>query len=373
MTKELSRNIDLTGTSVSDKEKQEKFRACADPVENARQIASIGDMLEQDLYNAYETSKMSVSDALQTNEGKELSAALGPTVMLTERDQFWAEALADRYSANFGDPVYYMTSHDAPLQVVSASMTDGGSGMAVNTLQTMKGYDKPIPVAGQRLVMTFEYDDPRLAESNFSSRAKAINFARYRIRKAQQDMLLSAWVGGFSAALPAAVYHDLPAGRVHPTTNVFDVSVAASGSGKMDYAALNLLSDYFDTFGWSGQKILAVSPKRFNDIKKWMSTTTATDAGTVFAKQLISQGAAIDSMPIFDVLIVKKNNIPDNLGYALVVDDGINKTLGIYQWGKVQTVPSNVQKPLRAAFDVYIPGITAVNHDIVRVAQVKFA
>lgn len=367
--KELAKNFDLTGKSLQDQEKQEAFRLCADPAENARQIAMIGEQIERDIRNAFETSKLTPELALQTEEGKELAAAVGPTVFLTQRDQFWAESLADRYSCNFGDPIYFMRSKDNPMGVITASMTDGGAPMAVNTLQTMKGYDVPVPVAGQRFVMTFEYDDPRLAESNWSSRAKAIDMARYRVRKALQDMLLAAWTGGFTASFAAGIMHELPAGRVHPTGNILDYKSA----GKLDLGAVQKFADYADTFGYPGQKLLFVSPKRFNEIKNWVSTTTVTDAGLVFAKQIFASGAAVDSIPVYDVLVVKHNNVPDITGYGLVVDDGMSKTLGVYQWGKIQTVPSNVNKPLRAAFDLYIPGIAAVNHDITRVAKIEFA
>jgi hypothetical protein len=367
--KELGRNFDLTGTAPSDVEKQEAFKACVDPAENARQIAGIGELLETDIKNAFETSKMPSDLALQTNEGRELAAALGPTVMFTQRDQFWAEQLADRYLCKFGDPIYYLKSKDAPMQVITASMTDGGPAMAVNSLQTMKGYDVPVPVSGQRLVLQFEFDDPRLAESNYTSRLKAIDMARYRIRKGMQDMLLTAWTGGFAASLAAATYHDLPAGRVHPTTNILDFKT----TGKLDLANVTKFSDYCETFGFGGQKLLFVSPKHFNDIKTWVSTTTQTDSGTVFAKQIMSVGSSIDTIAVYDVLVVKKNNIPDIAAYGLILDDGVSKTLGIYQWGKIQTIPSIVNKPLRSAFDVYIPGIAAVNHDVVRVVKCEFA
>lgn len=367
--KELGRNIDLTGTAPSDIEKQEAFKACADPAENARQIAMIGDLLEGDLHNAFEVAKMAPELALQTNEGRELAAALGPTVMLTHRDQFWAEQLTDRYIARYGDPIYFMKSKDVPMQVITASMTDNGPGMSVNQLQTMKGYDVPVPVAGQRFVMQFDFDDPRLAQSHFSSRSKAIDMARYRIRKAVQDMVLAAWTGGFTTNFAAAVMHDLPSGRVHPTGNIID----CKATGKLDYAAVSKFSDYAETFGFGGQKILFVSPKRFNDIKSWVSTTVATDSGQVFANKIMSAGSSIDSIPVYDVLVVKKNNVPDNYAYGLIVDDGMSRTLGVYQWGKIQTVPSIVNKPLRQAFDVYIPGICGVNHDVVRVARLDFA
>jgi len=369
---EISRNIDLTGKSAKDQEKQEMFKKCIDPSENARQIASIGKMLEEDIFNAYETAKLDKGDVLNTPEGKELAAAVGPTVMLTQRDTFFVEQLADRYACNFGEPIYFLRSTDVPMGVVTASMTDSGP-MSVNMLQTMNGYDIPVPVAGQRLVMTFEYDDPQLAESMWSSRSKAIDMARYRIRKSLQDMVLAAWQGAFVATFPACVNHTLAGGNVPPTGNIISNKVSDGFTGKLDMVAVSGFGNYIDTYGFSGQKIMFVSPRRFNDVKTWVSTSTITDAGMIYAKQIFASGASVDSIPLYDTLIVKKNVVPDNVAWCLCVDDGVSKTLGVYQWGKIQTVPSMAHKPLRAAFDVFVPGVAGVCHDMVRVAVVQFS
>jgi hypothetical protein len=367
MSKELARNIDLTGAGPDSAEKQEKFRACADPAENQRQIAEIASILEQDIHNAFEVAKLPESLVFQTDAGKELSSALGPTVMMSQRDQFFVEQLADRYTCNFGDPIYYMRSRDVAIGVISASMTDNGAPQFGNPLITMKGYDTPVMVNAQRWTMNFEFDDPRLAESNWSSRAKAIDTARYRFRQCIQNLLVAAWKGGFTASFSAAQLHDLPTGRVHPVGNII-----AAGGSVMTLDVVQKVADYFDIFGWEGKKMLFVSPTRFNEIKKWVSTTTVTDTGTVFAKQIIANGGAVDSIPVYDVLIVKKNIVPDTEGWALMTDDGVSKTLGLYQFGKVQTLPGVTNKPLRASFDVYVPGLAGVNHDNVRVAKVTF-
>ena len=225
--KELAANHVLS--TVSNKEREEAFRACVDPVEHERQIAMIGEKLQARLAAGFEIAGLDAVTALDSEPGKELAAALGPRVMLSQRDQFFVETVADRYQGNFGDVLYYTRERDCPIAVVSASPTDGGAPMAVNPLITQKGYVTPIQVMPGRLLLTFEYDNPKLAESNASSRTKAIDQAAYQLRKAMQDLVITAWVGGQYTAgspFPAAIKHDLPTGRVHAAHNTIDLTGA---------------------------------------------------------------------------------------------------------------------------------------------------
>lgn len=358
---------------ASNKEREEAFRACVDPVEHERQIAMIGEKLQAEVSAMFEIAGLDASNALNSEPGKELAAALGPRVMLSQRDQFFVTNLADRYQANFGDVIYFTRERDCPIAVVNASPTDGGAPMAVNPLLTQKGYVTPIQVMPGRLVMTFEYDSPKLAESNADSRAKAIDQARYQILKAYQDLLVTAWVGGQYTAgspFPAAIKHDLPTGRVHAAHNTIDLT-GAPYNGNLTLDAVRLLSDYFDEFGFIGEKQLYLSPKKFNAIKTWASTTAATDSGSMLAAQVLNLNG--DSIKIHDVTIFKKFQIPDSMGYAVLVAEGGYKTLGVYQFGQIQTLPNPTGGALRQKFDVVLPGVAGVNHDPIRCAFLKFA
>ena len=369
--KELAANHILG--SVTNAEREEAFRACKDPVEHERQIAMIGEKLQAEIAAGFEIAGMTNADALNSAPGKELALAIGPRVMLSQRDQFFVETVSDRYQGNFGDVLYYTRERDCPIAVVSASPTDGGAPMAVNPLITQKGFVTPIQVMPGRLVMTFEYDNPKLAESNASSRQKAIDQARYQFRKAMQDLVLTAWVGGqYTAAspFPAAIKHDLPVGRVHPTNNTFDLT-GSPYNGNLTLDAVRILSDYFDTFGFIGEKQLFLSPSKFNAIKTWASSTGFSDAGMMLANQVLNLTA--DSIRIHDVTIFKKFQIPDNMGYAVLVEEGGYKTLGVYQFGAVQTLPNLTGSSMRAKFDMVVPGICGVNHDPIRCAFLKFS
>jgi hypothetical protein len=369
--KELAANHILG--SVSNKEREEAFRACVDPVEHERQIAMIGEKLQAQISAGFEVAGLSAADALNSEPGRELAAALGPRVMLSQRDQFFVETIADRYQASFGDVIYFSRERDCPIAVVNASPTDGGAPMAVNPLITQKGYVTPIQVMPGRLVMTFEYDNPKLAESNASSRSKAIDQAAYQLRKAMQDLVITAWVGGQYTAgspFPAAIKHDLPTGRVHAAYNTIDLT-GAPYNGNLTLDAVRLLSDYFDEFGFLGEKQLYLSPKKFNAIKTWASATAVTDAGSMLASQVLQLNG--DSIKIHDVVIYKKFQIPDSMGYAVLVQEGGYKTLGVYQFGSIQTLPNPTGGALRSKFDVVVPGIAGVNHDPIRCAFLKFA
>lgn len=370
--KEFAANVDLTGTSVSAKEKNDKFHECVDPTENARQIAEIGNMLEDDIKNLFEISGLTNDQVLNSVPGKELAAQLGPSVLLSTRDAFFVESLADRFTVNYGDLIYYTRERDVPIGVISASISDGGAPMATNPLITESGYHTPIQVIPNRLVMSFEYDDPRLAESQASSRAKAIEYARYRIRKATQDVVVTAWTAGHytsGSPFPAAMKYDFPTGRTCPTNNEIDCT-ANSGAFTLD--SIRLFSNYFDELGFQGQKILFVSPAKWNSIKSWVSLSVRSDAGNVLAEQVLTLSA--DTIKIFDVLVVKKWQVPDSTGWGMVQRDNTGApTLGVYQFGKVQTLPSSNVQPTRAKFDVYIPGLCGVLHNPLATAFVKFA
>lgn len=371
MTKELSANIDLR---VRDEAKQEQFKRCADPVEHDRQTAEIGPKLEGEVAALFETANLTTDQLMQLDKGKELATVLGPNVVLSMRDQFWVPQLADRYTAQYGDLLYFTRDRDVPLAVISASVSDGGAPQATNPLITQKGYTTPIQVIPGRLVMSFEYDNPKLAEAQASSRTKAIELARYRIMKAVQDVVLAALVAGQYTAgspFPAAIKYDMTGGHTHPAHNTIDLS-GAPYSGNLTLDGVRVFSDYFDELGFLGQKILFVSPKKFNYIKTWASTSVATDTGLVLTPQVINLN--VDSIRVHDVIITKKNNVPDATGYGLVVQDNSGaKTLGVYQFGSIQTLPNPNVTPIRSKFDVVVPGLAGVLHNPVATAFVKFA
>lgn len=372
MNKELAANILLGAASNADK--QAAFKACIDPAEHERQIAMIAEKLELEIHALFEVAGLSHADALNTDTGKELAAALGPRVMLSQRDQFFVEQIADRYIADFGQVIYFTRERDVPLAVISASPSDGGAPMSTGPLVTQKGYVTPIQVLPQRLLLSFEYDNPRLAESNASSREKAIDQSRYQFRKAMQDLVMTAWAGGQYTAgspFPAIIKHDLPAGRVHPAHNTIDLT-GVPYSGNLTLDAVRIFSDYFDNLGFTGQKMLFVSPSRFNYIKTWASTVAYTDMGSVFANKVWGGIGAQDTVVVHDVIVVKKFQITDALGMGLVVDDMGVKTLGIYQFGTMQTLPNLTGGALRSKFDMVVPGIAGVLHDATRAAFAKF-
>ena len=324
--KEIAAVHDLTKQNL-DKEREAAFRACADTAEHERQIALYAPKIEKELHALFETASLSISDMLALPEGRELAAALGPQVLMTHRDAFWVSQIADLYKTEFGTPVYYIRTKDNPLAVVSASTTDGGAVVATAPLITGKGFDTPVDVMHRRLVLTASYDNPKLAESQASSRVRALDLMRYKMNKAFQDMVLGALAACEMATIPPSIYHELPAGRVHPTTNKIDATTE-----KLSIAKVKELSKYFATFGWDGQVVLFVSDLRFEDVKSWASSTTTSDFGGVFAKK-IANGRIADTCTFGNILIVKKNNVPDNYGYALCVSDGGFKTLGVYQFG----------------------------------------
>lgn len=347
-------------------EKAQAFKACSETAEHERQIALYAPKIEKELHNLFETAPMSFEEALRTPQGRELAAQVGPTVMMTHRDAFWIAQVSDLYKTEFGSPCYYVRTKDNPLAVVSASTTDGGAAVATSPLVTGKGYDTPVDIMHRRLAMTFSYDNPKLAMSQASSRTRALDLARYKMNKAYQDMAIAALAACEMASIPAAIQHELPTGRVHPTTNKIDAT-----SGGLGIAKVKELSKYFATFGWDGQIVLFVSDLRFEDVKTWASTTTVTDMGAVFAEK-IANGRVSDTAVFGNVLIVKKNNVPDNYGYALCVSDGGFKTLGVYQFGKMESIPSLNQSNQRAGFDLVIPGAAGVCHDALRTAFMNF-
>ena len=364
MNKELAAIHDLTANKQDDKEKA--FRDCAETVEHERQIALYAPKIEKELHALFETANLSLSDMLQLPQGRELAAIVGPQVLMTHRDAFWISQVADLYKTEFGVPVYYTRTHDNPLAVVSASATDGGAAVATAPLITGKGYDTPVDVMHRRLVLMGSYDSPKLAESQASSRSRALDLMRYKMNKAYQDLALAALAGCEMATISAALYHDLPTGRVHPTTNKIDAT-----SEKLSINKVKEVSKYFATFGWDGQIVVFVSDLRFEDTKGWASTTTFTDLGSVFAEK-IANGRVSDTVQFGNVLIVKKNNVPDNYGYGLCVSDGGFKTLGVYQFGKMQSLPSTNSTSQRSAFDMVIPGVAGVCHDALRTAFMNF-
>lgn len=369
LEREVAALINTLGTTRSAQEKEEAFRACADTSEHERQIASYAGKIEKEIHAMFELGGISIETALNTDTGRELAAAVGPKVMVTHRDAFFAPSLADMIVTDFTTPAYYIRSKDVQLGVVSASTTDGGAAQAVNPIITQKGYDTPVDIVHRRLTMNFQYDNPKLALSKASSRAKALDYARYRVMKAYQDSLIAAWTSCQYTAgspIPAALYHDLPAGRVHPTNNTIDAT-----SGGLTLAKVKEFSKYFATFGFGGQKIMFVSDLVFEQVKDWASTTTATDTGRVLAEALLG-GKVVDAIPVYDVLIVKKNMVPDNKGWGLVVDDQGTKTLGVYQFAQMESIPSNNTSSTRAAFDLVIPGMAGVCHDALRTAFVNF-
>ena len=117
--------------------------------------------------------------------------------------------------------------------------------------------------------------------------------------------------------------------------------------------------------------MLFVSDLRFEDVKSWASSTTTSDFGGVFAEK-IANGRIADTCTFGNILIVKKNNVPDNYGYALCVSDGGFKTLGVYQFGKMQSLPSTLSTSQRTAFDMVVPGVAGVCHDALRTAFMNF-
>jgi hypothetical protein len=363
--KELAAVHDLTKQNRNE-EREAAFRACADSAEHERQIALYAPKIEKELHSLFETASMSVSDMLALPEGRELAAALGPQVLMTHRDAFWVSQVADLYKTEFGTPVYYIRTKDNPLAVVSASTTDGGAVVATAPLVTGKGYDTPVDIMHRRLVLTASYDSPKLAESRASSRVRALDLMRYKLNKAYQDMVIAALAACEMASIPTNLYHDLPAGRVHPTTNKIDATTE-----KLSINKVKELSKYFATFGWDGQIVLFVSDLRFEDVKGWASATTITDLGGVFA-EMIANGRIADTAQFGNILIVKKNNVPDNYGYALCVSDGGFKTLGVYQFGNMQSLPSTNSTSQRTAFDMVIPGVAGVCHDALRTAFMNF-
>lgn len=365
MTKEISAIHDLTKSQLN-ADREQAFRDCKDSMEHERQIALYAPKIERELHALFETASLNISDMLQLPEGKELAAILGPQVLMTHRDAFWISQVADLYKTEFGVPVYYIRTLDNPLAVVSASTTDGGAAVATAPLITGRGYDTPVDVLHRRLVLTGAYDSPKLAESQASSRVRALDLMRYKMNKAYQDMVITALAACEMASIPAATYHTLPTGRVHPTTNKVDCT-----TGGLNIANLKSVSKYFATFGWDGQIVVFVSDLRFEDTKGWASTTTFTDFGGVFAEK-IANGRVSDTIQFGNILVVKKNNIPDNYGYALCVSDGGFKTLGVYQFGTMQSLPSNNSTSQRTAFDMVIPGAAGVCHDALRTCFMNF-
>lgn len=363
--KELAAVHDLTNQGKNE-EREAAFRACADTVEHERQIALYAPKIEAELHALFETASMSVSDLVALPQGRELAAQVGPTVLMTHRDAFWVNQIADLYKTEFGKPIYYLRTKDNPLAVVSASTTDGGAAVATAPLVTGKGYDTPVDVMHRRLLLTAAYDSPKLAESQASSRVRALDLMRYKMNKAYQDMVIAALAACEMVSIPANLYHELPTGRVHPTTNKIDCT-----SAKLSIEKVKELSKYFATFGWDGQIVVFVSDLRFEDTKNWASTTTSSDIGGVFAEK-IANGRMADTAQFGNVLIVKKNNIPDNYGYGLCVSDGGFKTLGVYQFGKMQSLPSANSTSQRSAFDMVIPGVAGVCHDALRTAFMNF-
>jgi len=353
-------------SAASNQEKEQAFRACAETAEHERQIAMYADKIEKELHLSFETAGMKVSDVIDLPQGREFAALVGPKILMTIRDQFWLNQLADLYTVEFGQPLYYLRSHDNPIAVVSASTTDGGAAQATNSLITGAGYDTPVDILPRRLVMSFQYDSPKLAMSQASSRSRALDLSRYKMNKAFQDSIVAAWQACQMATIPASLYYDLPTGRVMPTTNKFAHSVDG-----LSIASIKDLSRYFATFGWDGQIILFVSDVRFEDTKSWVSTTTITDIGGVYAEQ-IANGRMSDTAAFGNVLIVKKNNVPDNLGMGIMVSDNGTKTLGAYQFGKMQSLPSPNSTSTRSAFDLVIPGMAGVCHDACRTAFLNF-
>ncbi len=368
MVRELSKNIYLT--KEANQEREDAFRACADPAEHERQITMYGEKLEAEISAIYGLSGLSRDEILTSDLGRETAAAIGPNVLLSMRDEFWAEQYADRFITNFGQPIYYTKVRDNSLSIVSASPTDGGAPMATNPLLTQAGFDTPIYVFPQRLIMTFEYDAPKLAESSASSRTKALDFARYRLRKSLQDLVITALTASFVAEFSPEQKHNLPSGRVHPTTNILDMT-GSPYNGKLTLDGLRVFSDYLDTYGFSGQKVLVVSPADWNNLKTLISVTTRTDSGALLGAQFLQGGG--DTLQIFDVTVVKKNNIPDKVGYGFVVADVGSPTFGIYQFGKIQTLPNMTGGSTRSKFDVVVPGIAGCVHDIIRCVKVKLA
>ena len=358
--------IDLTSTSAAAKAKEAAFRACADTNEHERQVALYAEKVERELHLSFETAGIKLSDVLDLPEGKELAGLVGPKILTTIRDQFWINQLADLYKVEFGQPLYYLRSQDNPIAVVSASVTDGGAAQATNPLITGAGYDTPVVILPQRLVLSFQYDSPKLAMSQASSRSRALDLSRYKMNKAFQDSIIAAWAACSMATIPANLYYTLPAGRVMPTTNVIN----ASADGLSIAECKNLLR-YFANFGWDGPVMLFVSPYRFEDVRSWVSSTTITDIGGVYAEAMVD-GKVTDAVKYGDLTIVKKNNIPDNTGYAIMVSDNGTKTLGAYQFGKMQSLPSPNATSTRAAFDMVLPGMAGVCHDAVRTAFLNF-
>lgn len=364
MANETAAIHDLTVKNTD--EKALAFRACADNQEHERQIALYAPKIEKELHGLFETASLNLTDMLQIPQGRELAAVLGPQVLMTHRDAFWISQISDLYKTEFGVPVYYTRTVDNPLSVVSASTTDGGAAVASSPLVTGKGFDTPVDVMHRRLLMSFQYDSPKLAESQASSRTRALDLARYKMNKAYQDMVITALAGCEMSTIPAAIYHTLPFGRVHPTTNKIDAT-----STKLTMAKVKELSKYFATFGWDGQTVLFVSDLRFEDTKNWASETAYTDLGSVFAEQ-IANGRVKDTLTFGNIMIVKKNNIPDNKGYAVCVSDGGFKTLAVYQFGAMQSLPNNLTSSQRAAFDIVVPGTAGVCHDALRTAFLTF-
>ena len=362
--KELAAIHDLTATAKD--EKTAAFKACVDTVEHERQIALYAPKIESELHALFETATLSLSDMLQLPQGRELAAIVGPQVLMTHRDAFWIAQIADLYKTDFNTPVYYVRTHDNPMAVVSVSTTDGGAAVATSPLVTGKGYDTPIDVMHRRLVLSATYDSPKLAESQASSRTRALDLMRYKMNKAYQDMVITAMAACEMASISTTLYADLPVGRVHPTTNKVDCT-----TGGLSIANIKSVSKYFATFGWDGQIVVFVSDLRFEDTKSWASTTTFSDLGGIFAEK-IANGRVADTVSFGNVLIVKKNNVPDNYGYAIMVSDGGFKTLGVYQFGAMQSLPSMNSSSQRSSFDMVIPGVAGVCHDALRTCFMNF-
>jgi hypothetical protein len=309
---------------------------------------------------------MTLAQSMTMDEGKELAALVGPKIMMTIRDQMWINTVSDLTKTEFGVPLYYLKSYDNPIAVISASPTDGGAAQATNPLITGEGYDTPIDIIPRRLVLGYQYDSPKLAMSQASSRSRALDLSRYKMNQAYQNAIIAAWSACQMATISPSLYATLPAGRVHPTTNLFSAT-----SDGLSVAEVKNISRYFSNFGWDGQIILFVSNYRFEDTKNWASTTTFSDIGGVYAN-LIANGRVADTVAFGNVLIVSKNNIPDNLGMAVMVSDNGVKTLGAYQFGKMESLPSPNSTSTRSAFDMVIPGVAGVAHDPLRTAFLSF-
>ncbi|MCK7495119.1 MAG: hypothetical protein MZW92_31525 [Comamonadaceae bacterium] len=175
------------------------------------------------------------------------------------------KGISDRFTVNYGDLIYWTRDRDNALwrrDECQHRVTVALPWLPAPSSRR-RATATPIQVIPSRLVMSFEYDNPRLAEATqLPAASEASDFARYRIRKAYQDVVLAVRLAARPFPSLLRFKYDLPTGRVHPTTNIID----ASSGGKLSLDKVPMSSAITWTrSATSARKILYVSPIRFNE------------------------------------------------------------------------------------------------------------